>query len=82
MDSTNRQPLSCPFSEQQLREILLSNEGQQLLKFLNQDGGATLNQAANAAKKGDFAKALDILKPMTSSSEASRLVTALEKKHG
>lgn len=81
MDSSNRQNLNCPFTESQLRGLLQSDEGRRLMHLLQQNGAA-LDQATSAAKAGDFAKALECLKPVTSSKEASRLISELNRKHG
>lgn len=81
MDSTNRQNFNCPFSESQLRGLLQSKEGRQLMQLL-QKNGAALEQATTAAKAGDFARALDCLKPVTSSQEANRLISELGRKNG
>ena len=46
------------FSPEQLRRVLGSAEGRQLLALLASGGGERLRQAADAAKQGDHARAM------------------------
>ena len=50
MDYKNTSNGGLPFSEQQIRRVLGSPEGQKLLQLLSRDGGAALRQAAQAMR--------------------------------
>lgn len=78
----SKQPVGQPFSftPEQIRSVLGTKEGQQLLSLLNRDGGAALRQAAGAVKSGDYAAAQKILEPVMQTPEASRLVDAINRK--
>ncbi len=68
------------FSEADIKKILGTKEGQALLRLLNQDGGKTLRQAANALKSGDTAKVQEIVKPLMQSRDAAALIDKLNQK--
>ena len=78
----SKQPVGQPFSftPEQIRSVLGTKEGQQLLSLLNRDGGAALRQAARAGKSGDYAAAQKILEPVMQTPEASRLVDAINRR--
>ena len=78
----SKQPVGQPFSftPEQIRSVLGTKEGQQLLSLLNRDGGAALRRAAGAVKSGDYAAAQKILEPVMQTPEASRLVDAINRK--
>ncbi len=78
----SKQPVGQPFSftPEQIRSVLGTKEGQQLLSLLNRDGGAALRQVASAVKSGDYAAAQKILEPVMQTPEASRLVDAINRK--
>ncbi len=71
---------SLPFSEQDIKRVLGSDEGKQLLRLLNRDGGAALRQAAEAIKAGDAARAKQLLSPIMETSEAASLVEKINQK--
>ena len=66
-----------PFSAEQIQRVLGSAAGQQLLQLLQRDGGATLRQAAQLVRQGDYAAAQQLLAPLMSTDEAARLVRKL-----
>ncbi|MFI3313760.1 MAG: hypothetical protein R3Y62_07715 [Eubacteriales bacterium] len=70
---------NLPFNEQDIRRVLGSAEGQQILKLLNQDGGKALRAAASAYQKGDMEGAKKIIAPVMESPQASALVNQLNK---
>ena len=78
----SKQPVGQPisFTPEQIRSVLGTKEGQQLLSLLNRDGGTALRQAASAVKSGDYAAAQKILEPVMQTPEASRLVDAINRR--
>ncbi len=68
------------FSPEQVRKVLGTREGQQLLQILNRDGGTALRQAAAAVKAGDYSTAQNILAPMMQTPEAAKLVNEINRK--
>lgn len=65
------------FSPEQLRRVLGSAEGRQLLALLASGGGERLRQAADAAKQGDHAQAMSLLQPILSTEQAQALLRKL-----
>lgn len=65
--------------ESEIRRVLGSKEGRALLKLLNQDGGATLRQAATAFQSGDAASAQALIAPLMENPEAQALIKELNK---
>ena len=65
------------FSPEQLRRVLGSAEGRQLLALLSSGGGERLRQAADAAKQGDHARAMELLRPVLSTEQAQSLLRRL-----
>ena len=70
MDYKNTSNGGLPFSEQQIRRVLGSPEGQKLLQLLSRDGGTALRQAAQAMRAGDYTAAQQILSPLMQSPQA------------
>lgn len=70
------------FAPEQLQSILKSEEGRRLMQLLNRDGGAALRRAAEAARKGDYEAARQIVEPMMQSQEAEKLVSEINRKQG
>lgn len=70
------------FTDAEVRAVLHSKEGQQLLQLLKKDGGSTLNQAAAAIQSGEYAKAAAMLQPIMESKDAARLVNEINQKRG
>lgn len=62
------------FSPEQLRRVLGSAEGRQLLAS---GGGERLRQAADAAKQGDHARAMELLRPVLNTEQAQALLRKL-----
>ena len=65
------------FSPEQLRRGLGSAEGRQLLALLASGGGERLRQAADAAKQGDHAQAMELLRPVLNTEQAQALLRKL-----
>ena len=63
------------FSPEQLRRVLGSSEGRQLLALLS--SGCGLRQAADAAKQGDHARAMELLQPVLNTEQAQALLRKL-----
>lgn len=76
----NQKAPGSGFSPEQLRSVLASKEGKQLMQLLNRDGGAALRQAAAAARNGDYEQAKRIMEPLMQSPEAARLVDEINRK--
>ena len=71
-----------PLSQAQLQAILGSQEAQALIALLQADGGQKVQQAAAAAKAGDYAAVQNILKPMLEGGQGEALARRLQKKLG
>lgn len=69
-----------PVSLEDIRRLLGTKEGQQLLKLLNQDGGAALRQAADSIKAGDYEAVKQKLGPLLATEEAAQLLQKLDPK--
>lgn len=67
------------FSEADVKKLLHSKEGQQLLSLLNRDGGAKLRQAADALKSGNTERMQQILTPILQTEEATALLERLDR---
>ena len=65
------------FSPEQLRRVLGSSEGRQLLALLSSGCGERLRQAAAAAKQGDPARAMELLQPVLNTEQAQALLRKL-----
>ena len=76
----NQKAAESGFSPEQLRSVLASKEGKQLMQLLNRDGGAALRQAAAAARNGDYEQAKRIMEPLMQTPEAARLVDEINRK--
>ena len=61
-------------SAEQIRQVLTSPEGKQLIALLNRDGGKGLQQAAAEYRKGNLAGAQDALRPLVGTAEADALL--------
>ena len=70
--------MDVSFSADQLRRVLDSAEGKQLLALLAADGGGRLRQAAEAVKTGDHARAQAILQPVLQTEQAQALLQKLD----
>lgn len=69
-----------PFDEKDIRRVLGSPEGQQILKLLNRDGGQALRSAADALRSGNTDEAKRILSPIMETEEASDLIHKLNNR--
>ena len=67
-------------SPEELKEMIRSPEAQKLIAMLNQDGGATLKKASEAAQRGEYDTVKQLLSPKLQTSEAEDLLRRLEKK--
>lgn len=65
------------FSPEQLRRVLGSSEGRQLLALLSSGCGERLRQAAAAAKQGDHTRAMELLQPVLNTEQAQALLRKL-----
>lgn len=65
------------FSPEHLRRVLGSSEGRQLLALLSSGCGERLRQAADAAKQGDHARAMELLQPVLNTEQAQALLRKL-----
>lgn len=76
-----KEPTKNPqFSEAQIRQVLGSPEGRQLLALLSRGGGQELRQAANAFKNGDVNTAQELLRPLVQTPEAAELMDKINRK--
>ena len=73
----NQNPLSI--DPQQVKKLLSSSAGKQLLQLLNQDGGAALQQAAACLKSGNVAGAQSAVAPIMEQAQAQALLLQLEQ---
>lgn len=65
------------FSEAQLRQMLGSPAGRELLQLLTQDGGAAMQQAAAAVRAGNQQRAQELLRPLLETPQAQALLRQL-----
>lgn len=68
------------FSQEQIRQVLGSAEGRQLLALLSRGGGKELRMAAEEFKKGNVDGAKDLLAPLVQTPEASALLNKINEK--
>ena len=68
-----------PFNEKDIKRVLGSPEGQQILRLLHRDGGQALRQAADALRSGNTEEAKRVLSPIMESEEAAGLINKLNK---
>lgn len=71
-------PKNMQFSAEEMRRVLGSAEGKQLLAMLSQNGG--LKTAVEAFKKGDMAGAQEALRPVIETEEAGELLQKINGK--
>lgn len=71
---------ALPFSEKDIRRVLNSSAGKQLLQLLTSTNADTLSKAAEALKQGDIAQAKELLTPVMERPEASALVNQINRK--
>lgn len=69
--------MEASFSDEQLRRVLGSSEAKALLALLRADGGAAMQQAADALRRGDQAQARAILQPLLQTPQAQALLRTL-----
>lgn len=70
------------FNQKDMEMVFRSPEARQLLQMLKKDGGTGLSQASEAAKKGEYAKAASILKPLLEMPDTEMLIQELSRKLG
>ena len=70
------------FSQNEINAILGSKEGQELIKYLQADGGKMLSLASAALKSGDTAKVVSLMQPIMGTEKAVQLVKEINQKHG
>lgn len=76
------QDQGVPVSQQDLSRLAASEEGQQLMKLLGQDGGAAVRSALEALQAGDQNRAKQVMTQTLSSPEAMKLLQKLGQNHG
>ena len=79
MDRQSGGPLPFSFSQDQIRRVLETNEGRQLLAYLMRDGGNALRDAAAAMKRGDEAAAQAAIRPMLQSQTVQDLLRQISE---
>lgn len=77
MNASSPGTFSGSFSEAQLRQMLGSPAGRELLQLLTQDGGATMRQAAAAVRAGNQQRAQELLRPLLETPQAQALLRQL-----
>lgn len=70
------------FNRKDMETIARSPEARQLLEMLKKGSGSGLSQAAEAVKKGEYAKAASILKPLLEMPDTAMLMEELNRKLG
>lgn len=66
----------------QLQSILGTSEGQRLVELLRAQSGQTLDQAAHAAKEGNYEAVQKLLTPLLRGTDAAALAQALNNQLG
>lgn len=76
-----QEPQKFPqFSVEQVKQVLGSPEGKQLIALLSRDGGKGMQQAAAEYRKGNLEGAQEALKPLMQTAEAEALLKKLNGK--
>ena len=65
------------FSMEEAAKLLSTQEGQQLLQLMQQDGGKSMQAAFAAVQSGDGAKAMALLAPLLADPKAAELLDRL-----
>ena len=65
-----------------VQQLMQSPDGQKLLSMLTQDGGAQLQNAADAASKGNTADMVRMLAQIVKSEEGAKLVRNINSQIG
>ena len=68
--------------QKQLRQLLSSPQGKQLLRLLTRDGGAAMQSAGEALKRGDSDAVRQIMEPMLEDPEVKRLLRETQQSLG
>ena len=68
------------FSEAQIRQVLGSPEGKQVIAVLSRSPGNELQEAAQEFRKGNVARAQQILAPLAGTPEAVELLNKINRK--
>ena len=74
--------LSEMLSSKEVRSLLQSDAGRQLIKILNEKDGSVLKQVAEAAKNGEYQKAYEALAPLLKGTDASSLAKKMKDIYG
>lgn len=80
MQAENANFAGISVTAEQIRQVLESKEGQQLVTMLQKKGGSTLQQAMSAAKRGDAAGAKQAMTSLLNDREAASLLSKMS--HG
>lgn len=70
------------FTEAEVKAVLQSKAGQQLLQLLKKDGGNALSRAVAAIQSGDYVKAFELMQPIMTSEDAAKLVKEINRNRG
>ncbi len=76
----NKHPSS--FSQADIQKLLQSQQGKRLLQLLRSDGGSTMGQASQAAKAGDYARAIQLLQPLMNTPDSNQILKEIQKQFG
>lgn len=71
-----------PFTKAEMDAVLRSKEGKLLLQMMQKNGAFGVSQASEALKKGDYAKAISMLKPIMDTPNTEALLQELSRKLG
>lgn len=71
-----------PLNQAQLQSLLGSPEAKKLIALLQADGGKKFQQAASAAKAGDYTAVQAILRPVLEGGQGEALARKLQERLG
>lgn len=70
------------FSQKDILTVMQSGEAKALLEMMQKNSASGVSQASEALKKGDYAKAISILKPVLNGPNTEALLQELSRKLG
>lgn len=80
MQAENTNFAGISVTGEQMRQVLGSEAGRQLIALLQKNGGQTLQQAIQAAKQGDAEAAKQAMNALLSDKDAQALLSSID--HG
>ena len=80
MQAENANFAGISVSGEQIRQVLSSAEGRQLIALLQKNGGAELQKAVQAARSGDSATAKQAMESLLAGKDAASLLAKMQ--HG